>query len=211
MTFLWANFNARNIILSLSALFPVFICGWGSSDYSNQHRYKLDVCGQKWTKYMQIKNRKWEIRSVIPILFLLGKNYQMLNSKISLVRPLSFKEAFFVTRLSIIYVSWLINFNKELLKFDIRFTQLWISEKKILFGYQTICIKIFKRVWINQCWSTSKNLHSSALYRHWMAFRRRINCNGWWGWMALVWFGLVWFYGISTIVGYLMSNPFLFI
>ena len=22
-----------------------------------------------------------------------------------------------------------------------------------------------------------------------------------------VWFGLVWFYGISTIVGYLMSNP----
>ena len=23
----------------------------------------------------------------------------------------------------------------------------------------------------------------------------------------LVWFGLVWFYGISTIVGYLMSNP----
>ena len=24
----------------------------------------------------------------------------------------------------------------------------------------------------------------------------------------LVWFGLVWFYGISTIVGYLMPNPF---
>ena len=24
----------------------------------------------------------------------------------------------------------------------------------------------------------------------------------------LVWFGLVWFYGISTIVGYLKSNPF---
>ena len=23
----------------------------------------------------------------------------------------------------------------------------------------------------------------------------------------LVWFGLVWFYGISTIVGYLMPNP----
>ena len=27
----------------------------------------------------------------------------------------------------------------------------------------------------------------------------------------LVWFGLVWFYGISTIGGYLMSNPFLYI
>ena len=25
--------------------------------------------------------------------------------------------------------------------------------------------------------------------------------------MILVWFGLVWFYGISTIVGYLMPNP----
>ena len=24
---------------------------------------------------------------------------------------------------------------------------------------------------------------------------------------GLVWFSLVWFYGISTIVGYLMSNP----
>ena len=24
----------------------------------------------------------------------------------------------------------------------------------------------------------------------------------------LVWFGLVWFYGISIIVGYLMPNPF---
>ena len=27
----------------------------------------------------------------------------------------------------------------------------------------------------------------------------------------LEWFGLVWFYGISTMVGYLMPNPFLFI
>ena len=27
----------------------------------------------------------------------------------------------------------------------------------------------------------------------------------------LVWFGLVYFYGISTIVGYLMPNPFLYI
>ena len=26
-----------------------------------------------------------------------------------------------------------------------------------------------------------------------------------------IWFGLVWFYGISTIVGYLMPNPFLYI
>ena len=26
-----------------------------------------------------------------------------------------------------------------------------------------------------------------------------------------VWFSLVWFYGISTIVGYLMPNPFLYI
>ena len=26
--------------------------------------------------------------------------------------------------------------------------------------------------------------------------------------MRLVWFGLVWFYGISTIVGYLIPNPF---
>ncbi len=25
----------------------------------------------------------------------------------------------------------------------------------------------------------------------------------------LVWFGLVWFYGISTFVGYLTPNPFL--
>ena len=23
----------------------------------------------------------------------------------------------------------------------------------------------------------------------------------------MIWFGLVWFYGISTIVGYLMPNP----
>ena len=28
---------------------------------------------------------------------------------------------------------------------------------------------------------------------------------------VLVWFGLVWFYGISTLVGYLMPNPFLYI
>ena len=28
---------------------------------------------------------------------------------------------------------------------------------------------------------------------------------------GLVWFGLVWFYGISVIVGYLMPNPFLYI
>ena len=28
---------------------------------------------------------------------------------------------------------------------------------------------------------------------------------------SFVWFGLVWFYGISTIVGYLMSNPFLYV
>ena len=26
-----------------------------------------------------------------------------------------------------------------------------------------------------------------------------------------MWFSLVWFYGISTIVGYLMPNPFLYI
>ena len=26
--------------------------------------------------------------------------------------------------------------------------------------------------------------------------------------ICLIWFGLVWFYGISTIVGYLMPNPF---
>ena len=26
----------------------------------------------------------------------------------------------------------------------------------------------------------------------------------------LVWFGLIWFYGISTIVDYLMPNPFLY-
>ena len=25
--------------------------------------------------------------------------------------------------------------------------------------------------------------------------------------VIMVWFGLVWFYGISTIVGYLMPNP----
>ena len=31
----------------------------------------------------------------------------------------------------------------------------------------------------------------------------------WFGWnLWLVWFGLVWFYGISVIVGYLRSNPF---
>ena len=30
-------------------------------------------------------------------------------------------------------------------------------------------------------------------------------------WFSLVWFGLVWFYGISTIVGYLKPNPFLYI
>ena len=27
------------------------------------------------------------------------------------------------------------------------------------------------------------------------------------GVLSIVWFGLVWFYGISTIVGYLMPNP----
>ena len=27
----------------------------------------------------------------------------------------------------------------------------------------------------------------------------------------MIWFGLIWFYGISTIVGYLMPNPFLYI
>ena len=27
-------------------------------------------------------------------------------------------------------------------------------------------------------------------------------------WIKYKWFGLVWFYGISTIVGYLMPNPF---
>ena len=27
---------------------------------------------------------------------------------------------------------------------------------------------------------------------------------------GLVWFSLAWFYGISTIVGYLMPNPFLY-
>ena len=26
-----------------------------------------------------------------------------------------------------------------------------------------------------------------------------------------IWFGLIWFYSISTIVGYLMSNPYLYI
>ena len=26
----------------------------------------------------------------------------------------------------------------------------------------------------------------------------------------LIWFGLVWFYDISTFVGYLMPNPFLY-
>ena len=29
--------------------------------------------------------------------------------------------------------------------------------------------------------------------------------------VCVVWFGLIWFYGISTIVGYLMPNLFLFI
>ena len=28
--------------------------------------------------------------------------------------------------------------------------------------------------------------------------------------IGLVWFGLVWFYGISTIVGYSIPNPVLF-
>ena len=32
-----------------------------------------------------------------------------------------------------------------------------------------------------------------------------------WRKMAEFWFGLVWFYGISTIVGYLMPNSFLYI
>ena len=27
----------------------------------------------------------------------------------------------------------------------------------------------------------------------------------------MIWFGLIWFYGISTIVDYLMTNPFLII
>ncbi len=29
--------------------------------------------------------------------------------------------------------------------------------------------------------------------------------------IGLIWFGLVWFYDISTVQGYLMPNPFLFI
>ena len=40
-------------------------------------------------------------------------------------------------------------------------------------------------------------------------------CWWWYGYIRLyyvmVWFGLVWFYGIPTIVGYLMPNPFLYI
>ena len=32
----------------------------------------------------------------------------------------------------------------------------------------------------------------------------RVLCNG----LKMVWFGLVWFYGISTFVGYLTPNPF---
>ena len=30
----------------------------------------------------------------------------------------------------------------------------------------------------------------------------------WSSYIRYIWFGLVWFYGISTIVGYLMPNPF---
>ena len=29
--------------------------------------------------------------------------------------------------------------------------------------------------------------------------------------LGLVWFGLIWFYGISTFVGYLILNPFLYV
>ena len=29
--------------------------------------------------------------------------------------------------------------------------------------------------------------------------------------IIFVWFGLVWFYGISAIIGYLKPNPFLYI
>ena len=29
--------------------------------------------------------------------------------------------------------------------------------------------------------------------------------------IIMVWFSLVWFYGISTIVGYVIPNPFLYI
>ena len=31
-------------------------------------------------------------------------------------------------------------------------------------------------------------------------------CVIWWC-ISIVWFGLIWFYGISTILGYLMRNP----
>ena len=34
---------------------------------------------------------------------------------------------------------------------------------------------------------------------------------GWLVWFGLVWLGLVWFYGTSTIEGYLMPNPLLYI
>ena len=42
----------------------------------------------------------------------------------------------------------------------------------------------------------------------------RINRNDLQGkvtWILIMLFSLVWFYGISTIVGYLMPNPFLYI
>ena len=59
--------------------------------------------------------------------------------------------------------------------------------------------------WTHQCWSTSKYLKNQLC-----ADIQREDLPGKVQ-SSLVWFGLVWFYGISTIVGYLMPNLFLHI
>ena len=47
----------------------------------------------------------------------------------------------------------------------------------------------------------------NLLYLYSIKFDDTLKANG----HGCIWFGLIWFYGISIIVGYLMPNPFLYI
>ena len=38
--------------------------------------------------------------------------------------------------------------------------------------------------WIHQCWPSSKHLHSSMPYRHWVLSRGLVKSNGQYGWIV---------------------------
>ena len=81
-------------------------------------------------------------------------------------------------------------------------------------------IHTHKHTYIHTYIHTNKNTYIHAhihIYKH--THRKKdpsiLTAISWifnsvsWLRMILVWFGLVWFYGTSTIIGYLMPNPFL--